>query len=47
MCRTQRVDAVVDDELPVPQVVQDGLEVVGAAVDEIGAAGVLLVAPNI
>lgn len=47
VCRTQRVDAVIDDELPVSQIVQDGLKVVRTAIYEIRAAGILLVAPHI
>lgn len=44
---TSDVDALVDDELAVPQVVEDGLKVLGAAVDEEGAALVPRVAPHI
>lgn len=47
MCLTSDVDALVDDELAVPQVVEDGLKVLGAAVDEEGAALVPRVAPHI
>lgn len=45
--RTSDVDALVDDELAVPQVVEDGLEVLRAAVDEEGAALVPRVAPHV
>lgn len=41
------VDAFVDDELAVSQVVEDGLEVFGAAVDQVRAMLVPLVTPNI
>lgn len=44
---TSDVDALVDDELAVPQVVEDGLKVLRAAVDEEGAALVPRVAPHV
>lgn len=44
---TSDVDALVDDELAVSQVVEDRLEVLGAAVDEVRPALVPRVPPNI
>lgn len=44
---TSDVDALVDDELAVSQVVEDRLEVLGAAVDEVRPALVPRVPPDI
>lgn len=44
---TSDIDALVDDELAVPQVVEDGLKVFWAAVNEEGAALVPCVAPHV
>lgn len=44
---TSDVDPLVDDELAVPQVVEDGLKVFRAAVNEEGAALVPRVAPHV
>lgn len=44
---TSHVDAVVDDELTVSQIVEDGLKVLGAAVDEVRPVFVPLVPPHI
>lgn len=44
---TSDVNALVDDELAVSQVVEDRLEVLGAAVDEVRPALVPRVSPNI
>lgn len=43
---TAYINPFVDDELSVPQVVEDGLKVLWAAVDEVGSVLVLLVPPH-
>lgn len=44
---TQRVDAVVDDQLPMSQIIQNGFKVIRTPVDQISPMSVLLVPPNI
>lgn len=44
---TSQVHALVDDQLAVPQVAEDGLEVLRAAVDQVGSALVPLVPPHV
>lgn len=45
--RTQRVDAFVDDELSVSQVIQNGFKVVRTAIYQVRALRVLLVPPHV
>lgn len=44
---TQQIDAIVDNKLTVPKVVQDGLKVFRAAVYQVGPLLIPLVAPHI
>lgn len=44
---TQRVDPIVDDQLTVPQIIQNGFKVIWTPVDQISPLRVLLVPPNI
>ncbi len=47
VCFTERVDALIDDELSVSQIIQDGFKVVWTAIYQVRPLRVLLVPPNI
>lgn len=44
---TQWIDAFVDDELSMPQIIQNGFKVVWTAIYQVGPLRVLLVPPDI